>query len=63
MEEWAVFRDRETGRELLAYTIRGEAAGERAETVRLLAHENSIQEDQIAVRIERRKRSNANKIE
>ena len=54
MEAWEVFTDKVTGRELCAYTIRGTFPGERAATVELLAGENGIPEDQIAVTIERR---------
>ena len=52
MEQWAVFRDRETGRELCAYTIRGTFPGERAATVELLAAENGIPQEQIVMTIE-----------
>ena len=55
MEEWAVFRNKETGQELAAYTIRGTAPGEEAATIELLAFENGIEPEQIAVGIENRK--------
>jgi len=46
-EQYLVFRDRQTGAELLAYTIRGTFPGERAETIKLLAAENGIPAEQI----------------
>ena len=46
-EQWLVFTDRETGRELAAYTVRGTFPGERAETINLLAAENGIPAEQI----------------
>lgn len=52
MEKWEVFRDRETGQELCAYTIRGTFPGERAATVELLAAEHGIPQEQIIVTIE-----------
>ena len=54
MEQWAVFKDRETGQELAAYTIRGTFAGEARETAALLAAENGIDPEQVAVTIENR---------
>ena len=54
-ESWLVFRDRETGRELLAYTIRGTFAGERAATIELLAAENDIDPERITTTIEDRR--------
>ena len=53
-EQWLVFRDKETGRELLAYTIRGTFPGERQATIELLAAENGIKPEQIVTTIERR---------
>ena len=55
MEKWKVFTDKDTGRELCAYTIRGTAPGEEAATIELLAFENGIEPDRIAVKIESRK--------
>ena len=55
MEQWAVFRNKETGQELAAYTILGTAPGEEAATIELLAFENGIEPEQIAVGIENRK--------
>ena len=55
MEKWEVFRDRETGRELCAYTIRGTFPGERAATIELLAAENGIEPGRIEVTIETRR--------
>ena len=54
MEKWEVFRDRETGRELCAYTIRGTFPGERAATIELLAAEQGIEPGRIEVTIETR---------
>ena len=54
-ENWLVFRDRETGRELLAYTIRGTFEEERAATIELLAAENGISPERITTTIEYRR--------
>lgn len=54
-EQWLVFRDRETGRELCAYTIRGTFPGERRETIKLLAAEEGIAEERIETAIETRR--------
>ena len=53
-EQWLVFRDRITGRELPAYTVKGTFEGERAATVELLAAENGIPESQIETTVEER---------
>lgn len=53
-ENWMVFKDRETGRELCSYTVRGTFSGERAATIKLLAYENSLPEDRIVTTIEMR---------
>ena len=53
-EKWLVFRDRETGRELCAYTIRGTFAGERTATIELLAAEEGIAPERIITTIESR---------
>lgn len=55
-EQWKVFRDKDTGRELCAYTIRGTFPGEEAATIEQLAHEEGIAPDRISVKIERRKK-------
>lgn len=55
MEKWKVFRDRKTGRELCAYTIRGTFPGEETATVELIAAEEGITPDQIKITIENRK--------
>ena len=55
MEQWLIFTDRETGRELCAYTIRGTFPGERAATIRDLAAANGIPEAQIMTATEWRK--------
>lgn len=54
-EKWLVFRDRETGRELCAYTIRGTFEGERAATIDLLAAEEGIEPERIITTIEERR--------
>ena len=54
-EQWLVFRDRETGRELGAYTIRGTFAGEKDATIGLLAFENGIEPERITATIENRR--------
>lgn len=53
-EKWMVFKDRETGRELCSYTIRGTFAGERTATIELLAYENNLPEERIVTTIEMR---------
>lgn len=54
MEQWAVFRDKETRQKLTAYTIRGTFAGEAEATADLLAAENGITREQITIAIETR---------
>ena len=54
-EKWLVFRDRDTGRELLAYTIRGTFEGEREATIGLLAAEEDIAPERITTEIEDRR--------
>lgn len=54
MEQWAVFRNRETGEELAAYTIRGTFPGEAEATAGLLAAEHGLTPGQITVTIEDR---------
>lgn len=56
MQNWIVFYDARTGRELLAYTARGEYPGERKATARLLAYENGLQPAEIITREETRAR-------
>lgn len=53
-EEWIVFTDRHTGRELCAYTVRGTFPGELEATVEHLAHEHGISLEQISTRKETR---------
>ena len=53
-KDWKVFREKETGRELCAYTIRGTFPGEEEATAELLAFENGLKPDQIEITIERR---------
>ena len=55
MEQWAIFRNRETGEELAAYTIQGTFTGEAEATASLLAAENGLNPEQITVTIENRK--------
>lgn len=55
MEKWKVFKDKDTGRELCAYTIRGTFPGEEAATIDLLAREEGIAPDRITVSIENRR--------
>ena len=55
-EQWLVFKDRDTGRELAAYTIRGTAPGERRATIELLAAERGIAEGRIETTLEARER-------
>lgn len=54
MELWKIFFDRETGREYVAYTVRGESQGEEKETIDLIATEQGIEPDRITTRTERR---------
>lgn len=53
-EQWLIFREKDTGRELAAYTIRGTFPGERRETIALLAAERGIGEERIETTIEAR---------
>ena len=53
-EPWKVFRDRVTGAELTAYTMRGTFAGEEEDTRELIAHDHGISPDRIDVGIELR---------
>lgn len=53
-EKWLVFRDKATGRELCAYTIRGTFPGEREAAVAQLAAEEGIAPDQTTATIETR---------
>ena len=53
-EDWKVFKEKATGRELCAYTIRGTFPGEEEATAEHLAHENGLKLDQIEIIIERR---------
>lgn len=46
-EKYLIFKDRQTGRELLAYTIRGTFPGERQATIELLEAEEGIPAEQI----------------
>jgi len=52
MEPWKVFYNKQTGEELLSYTIRGTFSGEEEATRELLAHENGLDPEQIGTRIE-----------
>lgn len=53
-EEWVVFTDRNTGKELCSYTTRGTFPGELEATRAELAAENGLQEEQIETHIETR---------
>lgn len=53
-EPWKVFRDRVTGAELTAYTMRGTFSGEEEDTRELIAHDHGIAPDNIDVTIELR---------
>ena len=53
-EEWIIFTDQNTGRELCAYTTRGTFPGELEATRELTAHENGIPAEQISTRKEMR---------
>lgn len=46
-EKYLIFRDRQTGRELCAYTLRGTFPGEKQETINLLAAEEQIPPERI----------------
>lgn len=46
---WVVFFWND--RELLRYTLRGESEGEREETIKLLAYENGIPEEEISFNV------------
>ena len=54
MKQWLVFRDKESGRELAAYTLQGTFEGERQATIELLAYENKMEPEQIETVIEQR---------
>ena len=53
-EQWLIFKDKETGEELGAYTIRGTFPGEMASTIELLAHERGIPGERIETEIRNR---------
>lgn len=53
-EEWKVFRDSTTGKELAAYTLKGTFPGEEQNTKELLAAERGIDPGQITTTIEKR---------
>lgn len=54
MQAWKIFTNKETGKELMAYTLYGEAYDEEEATKELLAYENGIDVSAIATRIEER---------
>ena len=54
MKLWKVFRNKETKKELCAYTIVGTFDGEEEATKEMVAYENNIDVSQIEVKIERR---------
>ena len=51
-EEWLVFYH--DGKEICSYTIRGTFAGEKEETIKLLAYEKGIPEQEIVCAIVKR---------
>lgn len=53
-KQWKIFKDAETGKEYLAYTLAEEGAEEEKETKELLAYQNGITPEQITVTIESR---------
>ena len=55
MEKWKVFKDKQTGKELAAYTLRGTFPGEEQSTKDLLAGEIGIDPARIEVTIEERR--------
>ena len=52
---WKVFKDKQTGKELAAYTLRGTFPGEEQATKELLAGEIGIDPARIEVTIEERR--------
>ena len=54
MEQYIVLKDKETGRELCAYTLRGTFPGELKSTIELLASEKGIPAAQIEATTEER---------
>lgn len=54
MQQWLVFKDSKTGRELCAYTIRGTFKGERQATIEQLAQEEGIDPARITTTMEQR---------
>ena len=59
MEQYIVLKDRKTGHEYCAYTLRGTFPGELENTIRLVAHENGIPAAQIKATIEERQEGTA----
>lgn len=57
MEDYVVFRDKQTGLELMSYTVRGTFRGEADATAELLSYERKIPREQIEITIEKRKTS------
>lgn len=53
---WIVFKNKNTGKELCAYTITGSFSGELEATKEMLAYENGIDVTEIEITIERRKK-------
>ena len=53
MEAWKVFKTQD-GRELCAYTVRGESEGEERATILLKAYENGLEPEAIITAIEER---------
>lgn len=53
-EQWMIFKDKKTGEELCAYTLRGTFKGEKQATIELLAAENGLPPEEIMTVIEKR---------
>lgn len=55
-EHWIVFKEKKTGRELCAYTLRGSYKGEARATMELLAAEHNLKPEQIRASVELREK-------
>ena len=53
MEDYVVFKDKQTGLELMSYTVRGTFRGEAEATADLLAYEKNIPREQIVISTEK----------
>ena len=54
MEDYVVLRDKQTGLELMSYTVRGTFRGEADATAELLSYERKIPREQIVISTEKR---------